>query len=196
MRMPALARSLVIGALAVTSLWTVGCSADYWREIASVSVPHADVASPGKVEWTQTKDDVTGEVTKAEPKVSEPTVALTLDANSSPVTYTTAQADYYYTEAALNDANKPVLNQIQDVPTQYFPFMAVLKPGERTSAPVAQSIVMNGVVPINLVDITNPTQSGFQRLTTVVAKVTLKGTNGFGGAITTTVNVPIVIDYK
>lgn len=193
MRMPALVRSWMLGAMVALSLGSVGCSS-YFTEIANVSPVRADVASEGKIAWTLSKDDQGNDEAKA--VVTEPKVKLTLDANSAPINFTTAQAEYYKTEGAFDENDKLVLNKFEDIPVQFFPFATQLKTVDRATVPTDQTIPLVGSIPINLVDITNPTLQGFQRLTAVVAKVTLKGSNGFGGTVSTTVNVPISITYQ
>lgn len=197
MRMPALARSFMIGAMAALSLVTVGCSGSYWGLIGQFTTVRADRASAGKIDWTLTFDDVSGEVTKAVATVTNPSITLTLDANSAPVNYTIAQADFFYTEGAANDAGKMVVNSAGDaIPTQYFPFAAQLKTIDRATLPVTQTLVMDGLIPIQLVDLTDPRIQGYQRLTAVVATIKLTGENGLGSKITTSVSVPININYK
>lgn len=199
MRMPALVRSLVIGALVALSLGSSGCSAEYWRNIASFSTVRADVApgGAGKIDWTVTRDDVSQEVTKTVSTYTNPTITLTLDANSAPVNFTTAQADFFYTEGAFTDAGKVVTNPLSDViTTQYFPFAAQLKTIDRATLPVVQTLVLNGLIPNALIDLTDPFLPGYQRLTAVVATVKLTGENGLGSKLTTTVSVPINISYK
>lgn len=194
MRMPALARSLMIGALAVLSVGSAGCSAAYIQELTNWSPVRADMAVPGKVDWKITYDEF-GEIKTTESTRTDPSITLTLDANSAPVNYTTAQADFFYTEGTTNDANKLVTNALTDVPTQYFPFATQLKTIDRATEPLTKTIVLHGLIPTKLIDITNPKAEGYQRLTAVVATVKLTGTNGFGARVTTTVNVPINIDY-
>lgn len=192
MRIPTLVRSLMVGAMVALSLGTVGCGT-YFADLLSVSTVRADLASEGRVIWTVTEDDAGNQEAKS--TRTDPAIKLTLDANSSPVNYTTAQAEFYYTETHP-DFEKPTTNPIGNIPTQFFPFAAQLKTIDRATVPTEKTITLNGLIPIQLVDMTNPTVEGFQRLTAVVATVTLKGTNGFGASITTKVNVPIVISYN
>lgn len=196
MPMPLLARSLMAGAMLALTLGTVGCTADYWSQILSFSTVRADVAAAGKVEWAVTRDEVSGMVTGAVPTYTVPEIKLSLDANSAPVNYTTAQADYFYTEGATNDAGKLAPNPVADISTQYFPFAAQLKTESRATAPEAVTVKLNGVIPQRLIEITDPREDSAQILTAVVATVKLTGTNGFGARITTTVSVPINISYN
>lgn len=197
MRNPALVRSLVIGAISALAIGTVGCSAAYWGQIGAFTTVRADLAAAGKIDWTVTRDEVSGDVTKTVSTYTNPSITVTLDANSAPVNYTTAQADFFYTEGAVTDAGKVVTNPLADVvPTQYFPFAAQLKTIDRSTSPVAQTLVLHGLIPTTLIDLTDPILPGYQRLTGVVATVKLTGENGFGAKVTTTVNVPININYK
>ncbi len=194
MRMPTLVRSWMVAAMAAFSMGTVGCSADYWTQAISVSTVRADVAERGEIKWQVTRDEL-GDITEAKSTLTDPSITLTLDANSSPVTYTTAQADFFYTEGTTNDAGKLATNPM-DISTQYFPFATLLKPPGRSTEPTVQTIKLSGLIPAALVNRTNQTEDGFEQLTAVVATVKLTGTNGFGARITTTVSVPITISYQ
>lgn len=197
MRKPALVRSLMVVGLAAVSLGTAGCNATYWQDFVNMSTVRADVKTPGKLTWTQ-KFDEAGDLIDAKCVYTNPTITLMLDANSAPVNYTTAQADFFYTEGTTNDAGKLATNSLQDIPTQYFPFATQLRSIDRATAPTTQTVVLDGLIPQKLIDITNPRNAGqgYQALTAVVATVTLKGTNGVGSPITTKVNVTITTDYK
>lgn len=193
MRMPTLVRSWMVAAMAAFSLGTVGCSASYWSDIMSFSTVRAEVSKNGEIKWQVTRDSF-GEITEVKSTFTDPAVTLTLDANSSPVSYTTAQADFFYTEGTTNEAGKLATNPM-DISTQYFPFATLLKPPGRSTDPTVQTITLTGLIPAALVNRTDPTDDGFEQLTGVVATVKLTGTNGLGSRITTTVSVPITISY-
>ncbi|HEY9854650.1 MAG TPA: hypothetical protein V6D05_02845 [Stenomitos sp.] len=192
--MPALARSLLVLGLAAVSLPTIGCSADYWRDLASFSTVRAEVSAPGAIRWAITRDQISGDITDAKPTVVDPTITLTLDANSSPVTFTAAKALFNYTETP--GTKKIADNPVADVPEQFFYFATQLRNPDRATVPTVKPVTLTGLIPKALVDHTDLRLDGHEELTAVVAKVSLTGSDGFGGTVEAKVNVPISISYQ
>lgn len=171
------------------------CSSSYFSGILDSSRVDGDVATPGLIAWTRTKDQ-SGTVT-GKSVVTQPTITLTLEPNSSPVTFQNAQADYYLQDAALA-GTKPVRNPA-GLNTKFFPFNAYLHQELRSTAqapvpPLVVSVPLNGLVAQDVVDLTNLDASG-SAITAIYGSVTLTGVNALGATIKTNLQVPINVTY-
>lgn len=198
MRMPSQAhKTILLGVMMMAA--TSGCSSTYWATMANASRATASLVTPGLVAWTVTKN-TQGAITSAKVVATAPSISLLLDANSSPVSFTNAQVDYYDVAAADakgKAARNPLANaEGGKVGSLYFPFVAQLAIKDRATVPVPQSFTLNGVISQELVDLTNPSSTDSIAIPTVLADVTLRGTNALGQVITANVQVPINISVQ
>lgn len=193
MSMPSPHKALFWGIVLVAA--TNACSATYWSTLGNTSRVTASVSSPGAIAWTSTAN-AQGQITSAKAAVTNPVVSLLLDPNSSAVTFNNAQADFYDSVAAADAKGKATRNPLMDafgdgVSALYFPFVAQLALKDRATAPVAQMFPLNGLISQSLLDLTDPSSTDSIVIPTILAEVTLRGTNALGQAITANVQVPI-----
>lgn len=193
--MPSRAHKTILLGLAL--LATSGCTSTYWSTITNASRVTASLTSPGTIAWTVTKN-TQGAITSAKAAWTAPVISLLLDPNSSPVTFSNAQADYYDAAAASDAKGKATRNPLTNlngdkVGSLYFPFVAQLSIKDRATVPAAQSFTLSGAISQELIDLTDPRSTDSIVVPTVFADVTLRGTNTLGQAITANVQIPINI---
>ena len=185
-------------AMSVLGCGLTACSTSYFTDLVNTSRVYADLASPGLISWTYAKPSTSGGSITGSSVITPPSVTVTLDPNSSPVTLNTAQADFYDTTASADSKGKPALTSL-GLNTMFFPFNAVLQQKDRATQPQTTTVVLNGLVNISLVNLTyfnpNPGASDSNKITSVVGKVTLQGSNALGQKVSANVNVPINVTY-
>lgn len=182
-----------IGTLLVAS--ATGCSTSYWSSLTSTSIVNASVTTPGNITWTRALDSL-GRVISATYTSTAPSLSLILTPDSAPVTFSNAEAVFYDTPAAANSSGNVTRNPLVDldgnmIPPLYFPFLAQLSIPNRSTAPTAQTVTLDGVINQSLIDLTNPASTSSIAITTILADVTLSGKNSMGQAVNTDVEVPI-----
>lgn len=180
-----LARSLMIGFIALLPVVGAGCSQKYWLGLANFSSVQIDPGGAGLVSWTVTRDGL-GEITDTAAKVTNPSVIVTLDANSAPVTFSSATVSEY------QDGEGATL---ETVPGQSLAFVVQMQSDDRMAGPKSQTVTLDGLIPRDLVDMTDPKNETSTRLTVAKAKVTLVGRDAFGATLKQNVDLSINFSY-
>lgn len=195
MRMSSQVLKALILAIAAT-VATSACTSTYWSTLANTSRVTASVTTPGLIAWTVTTN-AQGQVASAKAVPTAPVISLLLDANSSPVTFSNAQVSFFDAIAGADAKGKATRNPLTfadgetTVDSLYFPLVAQLSIKDRATAPAPQACTLNGLISQELIDLTDPASSESISIPTILADVSLKGTNSLGQSITANVQVPI-----
>ncbi|MNY44262.1 hypothetical protein D3C86_1792730 [compost metagenome] len=127
--------------------------------------------------------------------MSPPVVSLTLDANSSPIRYSSAQVQFFdpATLMVSTKTGKVTLPKDPFSSPVVVPLPIVLMQKDRSTAPSPVSVTLDGLITQDLIGRTDQSATG-SAIPMVTAEVTLVGINDFGAMANTKLYVPINVN--
>lgn len=186
-------RAILLAVAGLSVLGTTACDPlKYFASLDDTSGVIATVTTPGQINWKYKQAPGGGEILSGQVTITPPAIALVLEANSSPVRFSSAQAQFYDpSTVGANTAGTTIRYPATAWATPVvLPMPIVLKQANRAAAPDTVSVTLNGLITQDLIGRTDLSASG-SAIPTITARVTLVGTNDFGASAKTEINVPV-----
>ncbi|MBO9540379.1 hypothetical protein J7643_07285 [bacterium] len=177
---------------------TTACNpANYFNTLADTSRVAAVVTTPGQINWAYRRQRDGGMIYEGSGKVTvtPPVISLTLDANSSPIRYSSARAQFFdpATLQVSPTSGRVTLPATPFSTPTVVPIPLVLMQKDRATAPSPVSVTLDGLITQDLINRTDQSATG-SAIPMVTAEVTLVGINDFGAMANTRLYVPINVN--
>lgn len=182
--------------LMLALLSTTACDpSKYLAGLAETSGVQASITAPALIAWAYQVDRSTGDPIpmSGKPTVTDPTITLTLEKNSSPVNFTGAQVQYFNPSAGSVTKSGKIVYSAALANPAYPPFFVQLLQKDRSTAPQAVPVTLSGLVTQELLSLTDPSGATASAIPVITADVKLLGTNEFGAKADTTLTIPITV---
>ncbi|HEY9898332.1 MAG TPA: hypothetical protein V6D00_04050 [Pantanalinema sp.] len=180
---------LILGVLSVAA-----CDPNkYFAGIVETSGVRATLGAPAQIAWTfKWSRSAQGPVPDSgKATVTDPSIVMTMENNSSPVRFTGAQAQYFNPSTGTVSKSGKISYTAAFASATVLPVLIQLTQKDRATAPESVTVKLSGLVTQELLGLTDPSGATASAIPTITAEVKLIGNNDLGVKADTTLSIPI-----